>query len=89
VDLAVLFEAPYIRMFSYYAPEGKNIDDYREQVMDRMAAKVEVLADVDVTMVHENEPTSTAIPPPRRDGQKPSIRPSSGWPTIRPTSSGG
>ena len=55
VDLAVLFETPYIRMFSYYAPEGKNIDDYREQVMDRMAAKVEVLADVDVTMVHENE----------------------------------
>jgi len=42
-------------MFSYYAPEGKNIDDYREQVMERMAAKVEVLADVDVTMVHENE----------------------------------
>ena len=55
VDLAVLFETPYIRMFSYYAPEGKNIDDYREQVMDRMAAKVELLAGVDVTMVHENE----------------------------------
>jgi 3-dehydroshikimate dehydratase len=55
VDLAVFFETPYIRMFSYYAPEGKNIDDYREQVMERMAANVEVLADVDVTMVHENE----------------------------------
>jgi len=55
VDLALLFETPYIRMFSYYAPEGKNIDDYREQVMERMAAKVEVLNDVDVTMVHENE----------------------------------
>jgi sugar phosphate isomerase/epimerase len=55
VDLAMLFETPYIRMFSYYAPEGKNIDDYREQVMERMAAKVEVLEDVDVTMVHENE----------------------------------
>jgi 3-dehydroshikimate dehydratase len=55
VDLAVLFETSYIRMFSYYAPEGKNIDDYREQVMERMAAKVELLADTDVTMVHENE----------------------------------
>jgi len=42
-------------MFSYYAPEGQNIDDYRDQVMERMAAKVEVLKDVDVTMVHENE----------------------------------
>jgi sugar phosphate isomerase/epimerase len=55
VDLALFFETPYIRMFSYYAPEGQNIDDYRDQVMERMAAKVEVLKDVDVTMVHENE----------------------------------
>lgn len=55
VELAVSFETPYIRMFSYYAPEGKNIDDYRQQVMERMAAKVDVLRDVDVTMVHENE----------------------------------
>ena len=55
VDLALFFETPYIRMFSYYAPEGKNIDDYREQVTERMAAKVDVLADADVTMVHENE----------------------------------
>jgi 3-dehydroshikimate dehydratase len=55
VELAVFFETPFIRMFSYYAPEGENIDDYREQVIERMAAKVEVLRDVDVTMVHENE----------------------------------
>jgi len=55
VDLALFFDTPYIRMFSYYAPEGKDIDDYREQVIERMAAKVEVLADADVTMVHENE----------------------------------
>ena len=55
VDLALFFETPFIRMFSYYAPEGQNIDDYRDQVMERMAAKVEVLKDVDVTMVHENE----------------------------------
>ncbi len=55
VELAILFETPFIRMFSYYAPEGQNIDDYRDQVMERMAAKVEVLSDVNVTMVHENE----------------------------------
>jgi len=55
VDLAMFFGSPYIRMFSYYAPEGKNIDDYRDQVMERMAAKVEALNDIDVTMVHENE----------------------------------
>ena len=55
IDLAMLLETPFIRMFSYYAPEGKNIDDYRDQVMDRMAAKANLLANVDVTMVHENE----------------------------------
>jgi 3-dehydroshikimate dehydratase len=55
VELAQYFETPFIRMFSYYAPDGKNIDDYREQVMDRMAAKAEVLAGADVVMIHENE----------------------------------
>lgn len=55
VDLAQFFEAPYIRMFSYYPPEGKDISDYRDEVMERMSAKVEVLNDVDTIMVHENE----------------------------------
>ncbi len=55
VDLALFFETPFIRMFSYYAPEGKDIDDYRDQVLERMAAKVEVAQDAGVTMVHENE----------------------------------
>ena len=55
VDIALLLESPYIRIFSYYAPQGKNIDDYRELVCERMAAKVEILKDADVTMVHENE----------------------------------
>ena len=55
IDIALFFETPYIRMFSYYAPKGKNIDDCRELVMERMTAKVELLKDVDVIMIHENE----------------------------------
>ena len=55
VELALFFETPYIRMFSYYPPEGKDIADYREQVLERMAAKVEVISYVNVVMVHENE----------------------------------
>lgn len=55
VDLAQFFETPFVRMFSYYAPQGKNIDDYRDQVLERMAAKVQVVEGTDVTMVHENE----------------------------------
>jgi 3-dehydroshikimate dehydratase len=55
VEIAQYLETPFIRMFSYYAPEGKNIDDYRWQVMDRMVAKIEALAGTNVIMVHENE----------------------------------
>lgn len=55
VDLALFFEAPYIRMFSYYPPEGKGICDYRDKVMERMSAKVEIIKNADVIMVHENE----------------------------------
>src|SRR5512136_1304611 len=55
VELAQYLATPFIRMFSYYAPEGKNIDDYRHQVMDRMVAKVEAFAGTGVIMVHENE----------------------------------
>ncbi len=55
VDLALFFETPYIRIFSYYAPQGQNIDDCREQVLERMFAKVEIIKGVDVTIVHENE----------------------------------
>ena len=55
VELALFFETPYIRMFSYYARQGRDIADYREQVLERMSAKVELIKDVDVVMVHENE----------------------------------
>jgi sugar phosphate isomerase/epimerase len=55
VELAQYFDTPFIRMFSYYAPEGEDIDSYRDQVLERMQAKIQVLQGVDVTMVHENE----------------------------------
>lgn len=55
VDLALFFETPLIRVFSYYAPQGKNIDDYRDEVLDRMATQLRFVQDVDVTLVHEND----------------------------------
>lgn len=55
VDSALFFGTRFIRMFSYYAPEGKDIADYRSEVLGRMGAKVEVIEDVDIVMVHENE----------------------------------
>jgi sugar phosphate isomerase/epimerase len=55
VELADFFAAPYIRIFSYYAPEGKQIDDFRDEVLRRMSVKAAMLAGSDVTLVHENE----------------------------------
>ncbi|HZL34351.1 MAG TPA: sugar phosphate isomerase/epimerase family protein [Tepidisphaeraceae bacterium] len=58
VELAEFFDAPFVRVFSYYPPggEGKGpIEPHRAQVIDRFAQKVEYLKDHPVTLVHENE----------------------------------
>src|SRR5437868_6100528 len=58
VDLALFFNAPFIRLFSYYPAggEGKGpLDPLRDQVIDRFAQKVEYIKSLPVTMVHENE----------------------------------
>lgn len=55
VELAFLFESPFIRVFSYYPPKGEDISKFRSEVMERMSAQLEVIRDLDVVMVHENE----------------------------------
>lgn len=55
VELADFFNVPYIRLFSYYAPDGQNIDDFREEVLRRMSIKAEVVKGSDIILVHENE----------------------------------
>lgn len=55
VDLAEFFGARYIRIFSYYPPEGRDVGDYRGEVVKRLAEKVDYIARRDVTLVLENE----------------------------------
>lgn len=55
IDLAELFEAPFVRVFSYYPPEGGDIMDHRNEVMDRLHQQVELLEGRRAIMVHENE----------------------------------
>lgn len=55
VDIAEFFGARYIRIFSYYPPEGKDIGDYRGVVIDRMAEKLDYIAERPITLVLENE----------------------------------
>ncbi len=55
VELAEYFGAGYIRIFSYYPPEGQNIADYRGEVIKRLADKVAYIQGRPVTLVLENE----------------------------------
>lgn len=55
IDLALFFEAPFIRIFSYYPPAGGRIETHRGEVLERMAQKVRLLEGTDLVMVHENE----------------------------------
>ncbi len=58
VDAAEFFNAPFIRIFSYYPPEGAGKGDvlrHRDEVMKRMTAKAEYIKARNVTLVHENE----------------------------------
>ncbi len=55
IELAEFFDTKMIRMFSYYPPDGKNIFDYHDQVVERMLKKVELLKDIDIVIVLENE----------------------------------
>ena len=56
VGLAEYFGAPFVRIFSYYPPEGGGgMRPHREEVLRRMRAKVEYLGDRPITLVHENE----------------------------------
>lgn len=55
VEVAKFFGAPYIRMFSFFIPEGEDPTPYRDEVMSRSRAMVELAAAGGVTLLHENE----------------------------------
>ena len=55
VEVAELLEALYIRLFSFFIPEGTDPDSRRDEVLSRMSALAEAAADSDVILVHENE----------------------------------
>lgn len=53
VEIAEMFGAKAIRMFSFYGTEGK--PEYRDLVMERLAKYVETTKGTDVVLCHENE----------------------------------
>lgn len=55
LEIAKVFECKNIRMFSFYMPKDKNLDDYKKQVFERMDALLEKAKEYDVRLCHENE----------------------------------
>jgi sugar phosphate isomerase/epimerase len=55
VDSAEYFGAPFLRVFSYYPPDGGDILKHRDEVMRRFREKVQYIKDHPVTLIHENE----------------------------------
>ena len=59
VELAEYFDAPYIRIFSYYPAEGTTHADLvakgRDEVLRRMQRQVDYLKGRTLVLVHENE----------------------------------
>jgi sugar phosphate isomerase/epimerase len=52
---AHVMEAPYIRVFSFFIPEGPEPDLYRDEVLERMSALADEAEDSGITLLHENE----------------------------------
>lgn len=55
LDAAEYFGAPYVRLFSYYPPEGGRIADHRDEVIRRLTEQVEMARGRPVRLLHENE----------------------------------
>ena len=54
-DVARFFEAPFIRIFSFFMRDGSNPDDHRDEVLRRMSGLASVAEDAGVVLLHENE----------------------------------
>ena len=47
--------AKFVRVFSFYAPDGENIADYKAEVFEKMGELLNLAKKYNVTLCHENE----------------------------------
>jgi 3-dehydroshikimate dehydratase len=55
VEAAEFFNAPLLRVFSYYPPDGGDILQHRDEVIRRFHEKVRYVKNRPVILIHENE----------------------------------
>ncbi len=63
--LAELLDAKFVRVFSFYAPEGKKIAAMKEEALDALGELVALAREFPVTLCHENEAGIYGDTPPR------------------------
>ena len=54
-ELANIFETKYVRIFSFYAPDGENVIDLKSDVLASLEGLVVLAREYGVTLCHENE----------------------------------
>lgn len=55
LDVAAMFGAPFVRVFSFYPPPGDDSDRSREAVVDRLGRMAREAEAAGITLLHENE----------------------------------
>ena len=55
LDAAAEFDAPYVRVFSFFIPKGDNPEQHRGPVLDRLGQLVRLAEEHGRTLLHENE----------------------------------
>ena len=55
IEIAHIFGTKYIRMFSFYIPEGSRPEQNRGEVLERLNKMADIAEEQDVVLCHENE----------------------------------
>lgn len=55
VEIAKILNVNYIRIFSFFIPEGEDPLKYRDEVIKRMKQFVEIAEEAGIILLHENE----------------------------------
>ena len=55
LETADILGAKNIRLFSFYIPDGKNTDDYKNEVISRLGEFLDIAKDSGIDLCHENE----------------------------------
>lgn len=54
-QICKVLDCKYIRMFSFYMPEGEKPEDYRDEVIEKLKKFIEIARKYQVVLIHENE----------------------------------